>query len=51
MTAIDDYKALRAATYTNITAFIATPEPVSDMPNVIARIAAIEDWIAEQLLL
>ena len=51
MSAVEDYKTLRAATYNNITTFIANPEPTSDMPNVIARITAIEDWIAEQLLL
>lgn len=45
MSAYDDFKALRSAKYDAITSFIANPEPVNDLPNVIARLVAIEDWI------
>lgn len=51
MTALTDYQTLRASKYANITSFINDPEPENDLPNLIARVSAIEDWIAEQLLL
>jgi len=45
MTKIEDYRALRAAKYDAIESFIANPEPVDEMPNIVNRLIAIEDWI------
>lgn len=45
MTAYDDYKTLRTAKYNSITTFIADPEPDTDLPNLINRLTAVEDWI------
>lgn len=45
MSALTDYQAMRTEKYNTITAFIANPEPTSDIPNILNRLAAIEDWI------
>ena len=51
MTKLEDFQAIKTAKYTNLVSFIKNPEPTKDMPNYELRLAAIEDWIAEQLLL
>lgn len=38
MSALTDYQAMRTEKYNTITAFIANPEPVDEMPNIIARL-------------
>ena len=45
MSALTDYQTLRTEKYATITAFIANPEPTSDIPNIISRLSAVEEWI------
>lgn len=45
MTALETFQALKTADYANIQAFIAAPEGTDSIPNLIARITAVENWI------
>lgn len=51
MTAIETARTTYTAKYSDLMSFIEDPEPESAIPDIIARIEAIESWILEQMLL